>query len=70
MVGPSVADERMSEGASRFFSRPAQLVFWILLAALAGYLLLGPGAERIGVRWWPFLMPAKSTTRWHSITGT
>lgn len=48
MVGPSVAHERMSDGARRFFSRPAQLVFWIVLVALIGY-LLRPGAEQ-----WPF----------------
>jgi Trypsin-like peptidase domain len=45
MVGPSVAHERMSDGARRFFSRPAQLVFWIVLVALIGYLLT-PGAEQ------------------------
>ena len=53
MVGPSVADERMSDGARRFFGRPAQLVFWIVVVALIGY-LLGPGAEYWPLRWWPF----------------
>ena len=53
MVGASVAHERMSEGSRRFFSRLAQLVFWIVVVALIGY-LLRPGAEHVGLRWWPF----------------
>jgi len=53
MVGPSVAHERMSDGAQRFFSRPAQLVFWIGLLALLLF-VVRPALEHAPRRWWPF----------------